>query len=43
MGEIERGEVIVTIVTAKKIAGALGMSLAQLFGKLETDGTESGG
>ncbi len=35
MGEIERGEVTVTIVTARKIAQALGMSLSELFGKLE--------
>ncbi len=34
-GEIERGEVTVTIVTARKIAQALGMSLSELFGKLE--------
>ncbi len=30
-----RGEVTVTIVTARKIAHALGMSLSELFGKLE--------
>lgn len=37
MGEIERGEVTVTIVTALKMARALGMSLAGLFGELEGD------
>ncbi len=35
MGEIERGEVTVTIVTALKIAQALGMTLAALFSGLE--------
>jgi len=35
MGEIERGEVTVTIVTARKIARALGMTLAGLFTELE--------
>ena len=35
MGEIERGEVTVTIVTALKMAQALGMSLADLFSELE--------
>lgn len=34
-GEIERGEVTVTIVTALKIAQALGMTLADLFSELE--------
>jgi transcriptional regulator with XRE-family HTH domain len=37
MGEIERGEVTVTIVTARKIAQALGMTLADLFRELEQD------
>lgn len=37
MGEIERGEVTVTIVTALKIAQALGMTLADLFMELEQD------
>ncbi len=37
MGEIERGEVTVTIVTALKMAQALGMSLSELFGVLEGD------
>ncbi len=35
--EIERGEVTVTIVTARKIAQALGMTLADLFMELEQD------
>jgi len=35
MGEIERGEVTVTIVTALKMAQALGMTLAALFSELE--------
>ncbi len=33
----ERGEVTVTIVTAKKIAQALGMTLAGLFTELDQD------
>ncbi len=33
-GEIERGEVAVTIVTALKVAQALGMTLAGLFSGL---------
>ncbi len=37
MGEIERGEVTVTIVTARKIAEALGMTLAGLFSELDQD------
>jgi DNA-binding XRE family transcriptional regulator len=37
MGEIERGEVTVTIVTALKMARALGMSLAALFSELKED------
>ncbi len=37
MGEIERGEVTVTIVTALKIAKALGVTLAGLFTELEQD------
>jgi transcriptional regulator with XRE-family HTH domain len=35
MGIIERGQKAVTIVTANKIARALGMTLADLFGELE--------
>ncbi|MDQ4127461.1 MAG: helix-turn-helix transcriptional regulator [Actinomycetota bacterium] len=35
MGEIERGEVTVTIVTALRIAQALGMTLVTLFTQLE--------
>ncbi len=37
VGIIERGEKAVTIVTADKIAGALGMTLATLFTELEQD------
>ncbi len=37
MGEIERGEVTVTIVTARKIAQALGMSLSALFSHVDQD------
>ncbi len=43
MGEIERGEVTVTIVTARKIAAALGMTLAGLFTELERDTESSSG
>lgn len=41
MGEIERGEVTVTIVTALKIAQALGMTLSDLFAEMgrDTEGT----
>ncbi len=41
MGEIERGEVTVTIVTALKIAQALGMTLADLSTEMGrgTEGT----
>ena len=35
MGEFERGEVTVTIVTALKIARALEMTLASVFSELE--------
>ena len=35
MGEIERGEVTVTIVTVRKIAEARSMTLAGLFAELE--------
>jgi len=35
MGEIERGEVTVTIVTARRIAQALDMTLADLFSELD--------
>jgi transcriptional regulator with XRE-family HTH domain len=35
MGEIERGEVTVTILTAQKIAQALGITMADLFSELE--------
>ena len=40
MGEIERGEVTVTIVTALKMAQALGMTLSALFSEVE--GTSGG-
>jgi len=36
-GCIERGEKTITIETADKVAQALGLSLAQLFKKLEND------
>jgi transcriptional regulator with XRE-family HTH domain len=42
MGIIERGEKAVTIVTAKKIARALGITLADLFGKLERKSDDLG-
>ncbi len=38
MGIIERGEKAVTIVTADKIATALGMDLAELFSELRGRG-----
>jgi hypothetical protein len=43
MGEIERGEVTIMIVTAREIAEALGITLAALFMKLvqNQDGTSS--
>lgn len=43
IGIIERGEKAVTIVTANKIAGALGMTLAGLFSEMERDADRSGG
>ncbi len=42
IGIIERGEKAVTIVTADKIARALGMNLADLFSELEQDRRASG-
>ncbi len=44
VGIIERGEKAVTIVTADKIAQALGMTLADLFSELEgnREGTSGG-
>jgi transcriptional regulator with XRE-family HTH domain len=39
VGQIERGEKNVTILTANKIAKALGITLASLFTKLERDTT----
>lgn len=38
IGSIERGEKAVTIVTAQKLAHALGMDLADLFSQLKTGG-----
>lgn len=35
VGNIERGEKAVTIVTANKLARALGLTLAELFAELE--------
>ena len=43
MGEVERGEVNVTVRTTFRIARALGMTLAELFEKLEVDSAEAGG
>jgi len=37
VGCVERGEKVITIETASKIAGALGISLAQLFKPLDDD------
>jgi transcriptional regulator with XRE-family HTH domain len=37
VGNIERGEKAVTIVTANKLAGALGLTLADLFAELERE------
>lgn len=42
MGEIERGEVTVTIVTALKTR-ALRMNLSELFSELEAHGAEAEG
>jgi transcriptional regulator with XRE-family HTH domain len=42
MGEIERGEVKVTSVTALRIAQALGTTLAGLFSQLERRQDQSG-
>lgn len=35
IGSIERGEKVVTIVTANKLARALGITLADMFSELE--------
>lgn len=35
IGSIERGEKVVTIVTANKLARALGITLAEMFSELE--------
>ncbi|WP_228282386.1 helix-turn-helix domain-containing protein [Rubrobacter tropicus] len=37
IGSIERGEKVVTIVTADKLARALGISLTGLFAELERE------
>lgn len=37
VGNIERGEKAVTIVTANKLARALGLTLAELFAELERE------
>lgn len=37
IGTIERGEKVVTIVTAHKVAKALGVSLAAVFSELERE------
>lgn len=43
VGAIERGEKTMTIVTAAKLAAALGLSLSQLFVELEKEAAESDG
>jgi transcriptional regulator with XRE-family HTH domain len=42
VGNIERGEKAVTIVTANKLARALGITLAQLFAELEREADPPG-
>lgn len=42
IGSIERGEKTVTIETASKLAQAFGMSLSQLFERLENQQTLEG-
>jgi len=42
VGNIERGEKAVTIVTANKLAGALGLTLTDLFAELEEDDGTAG-
>lgn len=42
VGNIERGEKAVTIVTANKLARALGLTLAQLFAELEGEADPPG-
>lgn len=37
VGSIERGEKVATITTARKLARGLGISLSDLFRRLETD------
>lgn len=41
VGSIERGEKVVTIVTADKLARALGLSLTGLFAELEREGPDA--
>ena len=43
MGDIERGEKNVTLVTADKIAKALGLTLAGLLLEMERNHNETGG
>ena len=41
IGSIERGEKVVTIVTAEKLARALGLSLTGLFAELEREAPDA--
>ncbi len=43
MGDIERGEKNITLVTADKIARALGLTLAGLLLEMERDRQQTGG
>lgn len=38
IGAIERGEKNITVITAKRISTALGLTLTQLFEELESEG-----
>lgn len=40
VGAIERGEKMITVGTAKKLAKALGLSLSQFFQQLDCEGTD---
>ena len=43
VSSVERGERNVTIGTADRIAGALGTTLAGMFGELEREAADAGG
>jgi transcriptional regulator with XRE-family HTH domain len=43
IGSIEGGEKVVTIVTADKLARALGLSLTELFAELEGEAPDADG